>query len=138
MNKHIRSFLQRGMCFGGFGPIVASVVFYILSLTVEGFSITAGQVFLAVASTYILAFLHAGSSVFHEIDSWPLTKSTFFHLGTLYVAYLLCYIVNSWIPFEPIVILIFTAVFVVFYFIIFITVTLSVNALARKINKRLE
>ena len=126
------------MCYGGFGPIVAAVVFYILSLTIENFSISAARVLLAVVSTYILAFVHAGASVFNEIDGWPLAKSTLFHLGTLYIAYILCYIVNSWIPFEPIVVLIFTLSFAALYFIIWITVVLSVKTLAKRINKKLK
>lgn len=138
MNKYVKSFLHRGLIFGGFGPIVCGIVFLVLSLTLNDFTLSGKEVFLAVVSTYLLAFVQAGVSIFNQIEEWPLVKSLFCHFSTLYLAYSLCYIANSWIPFEPKIILIFTAIFVALYFFIWITVYLCIKAASRKLNSKLK
>ncbi len=138
MNKYLKSFLQRGIAFGGFGPIIAGIVFLCISFSIEDFSLTAPQVFLAILSTYMLAFVQAGASVFNQIESWPIAKSLLCHLGSIYLAYLLCYIVNSWIPFELMALLIFTLIFIVSYFSIWLTVYFITKATSKKINSKLS
>ena len=138
MNKYLKAFLLRGLIFGGFGPVILGIVFGILGATLEDFSLTGGEVLLAVVSTYLLAFVHAGASVFNQIEHWPVAKSMLFHFLSLYVAYSACYIVNSWIPFEPMVILIFTAIFAATYFLIWGIVVLAVKSTEKRLNKKLE
>ena len=138
MKSYVKSFFHRGMLFGGFGPIVAGIVFFILSLTLENFSLTGTEVFLSIVSTYLLAFIHAGASIFNQIEEWPLAKSLLCHFTSLYFAYVICYLVNAWIPFEPMVLLIFTAIFVVVYFVIWMIVYLSVRASSKKMNQKLS
>ena len=138
MNIYLKKFLQRGISFGGFGPIIVGIVFYIISLTLEGFSLGGGEVFLAILSTYILAFVQAGASVFNQIEEWPLAKCTFVHFLTLYLAYVLCYLVNSWIPFDINVVLIFTAMFAAGYFVVWLAVFISIKAVSKKLNAKIK
>lgn len=138
MNKYFKEFLHRGLVFGGFGPIILGIIFFVLSETLNDFSLTGGQILLGIVSTYILAFVQAGASVFNQIEHWPITKSLFFHFGMLYVVYVLCYILNSWIPFEWGVIGIFTAVFVAVYFIVWFTVYFIAKATGKKLNATLK
>ena len=138
MNIYLKRFLQRGIAFGGFGPIIVGIVFYILSLTLEGFSLGGGEVFLAILSTYILAFVQAGASVFNQIEEWPLAKCTFIHFLTLYLTYVLCYLINSWIPFDINVVLIFTAIFAAGYFVVWLTVFVSIKAVSKKLNAKIK
>lgn len=138
MNKNLKEFLRRGLIFAGFGPVVAGIVFIILDFALGGFSLGGSEVLLAIASTYILAFVHAGSSVFHQIEEWSISKALLCQLSLLYVSYTLCYIINSWIPFEPMVILIYTAIFVVAYLLIWLIVYLSVRGASRRYNAQLK
>ncbi len=138
MNKYFKEFLHRGLIFGGFGPIVAGIVFAILGVAIDDFSLSGGQVLMAIASTYLLAFIHAGVSVFNQIEHWPMAKSLLFHFLSLYLAYSLCYIANSWIPFEPMVLVIFTAIFAVTYFIVWFTVYFAIKATEKRLNKKLK
>lgn len=138
MNIYLKRFLERGIAFGGFGPIIVGIVFYILSLTLEGFSLGGGEVFLAILSTYILAFVQAGASVFNQIEEWPLAKCTFVHFLTLYLAYVFCYLVNSWIPFDINVVLIFTAIFAAGYFVIWLAVFISIKTVSKKLNAKIK
>ena len=138
MNRYVKEFLRRGLMFGGFGPVVAGIVFAALGATLENFSLSGSQVLLATVSTYLLAFIHAGASVFNQIEHWPIGKSLLFHFLSLYIAYSVCYCVNSWIAFEPLVLLIFTAVFAAIYFAVWLTVYFSVKLSARSLNKKLK
>lgn len=134
MNKYVKIFILRGAAFAGFGPIVAGIVL----ASIPNVNLAGGQVLLAVVSTYLLAFVQAGATVFNQIEHWPLAKSLLCHFGSLYLAYSACYLVNSWIPFEPLVLLIFTAVFVGIYFAVWITVYLCVLTIGRKLNKHIK
>ncbi len=138
MNKYLKAFLHRGLIFGGFGPIVVGIVYAILSKTVEGFYLEGTEVLTAIFSTYLLAFVQAGVTVFNQIEDWSVPKSLFFHFVTLYCAYSACYIFNSWVPFEPMVLLIFSLIFTVVFFVIWITVYLSVKATSKKMNLKLK
>lgn len=138
MNKYVKSFLHRGLLFAGFGPIVAGIVYFCISLSAEPLSLTGGQMLLAIVSTYLLAFVHAGASVFNQIDEWPLAKSVFWHFASLYLAYVICYLVNTWIPFEWIALAIFTGVFVGVYLVVWLVVFVSIKLTEKRLNKKLN
>ena len=138
MKKYIKEFLLRGMMFGGFGPIILGIVYLVLSYTIDDFSLNGIEVFTAIISVYLLAFIHAGASIFNQIEGWGIAKSLLNHLSTLYIAYSLCYIINSWIPFEWTVLLIFTLVFLAVYFVVWFIVYFCVKATSKKFNKSLN
>ena len=137
MNKYVKEFFHRGLLFGGFGPVIIGIVYAVLQNTLSDFSISGTQVCLAIVSSYMLAFVQAGASVFNQIESWSLLKSLFFHFFTLYLAYCLCYIANTWIPFKAEVLLIFSLIFIIGYFVIWAAVLLCIKAYAKKLNKKL-
>lgn len=124
--------------FSGFGPIIMAIIYLIISLTNDGLALNGTEVFTAVLSTYVLAFIHAGASVFNQIEQWPIAKSLLFHFGSLYLAYTGCYLLNSWIEFNLVAWLIFTGIFVVIYFVVWTIVVIAVKSTSKKINARLE
>ena len=75
MNRYLKNFLHRGLIFAGFGPVVAGIVFLILQLSGVNVTLSGANIFSTVISTYIIAFLHAGSSLFHEIESFSPAKA---------------------------------------------------------------
>ncbi len=137
-HKPVRDFFLCGLMFAGFGPVIMGIVYLILQLTLKDFTLNGVEVFTAILSTYLLAFVHAGASVFNRIESWSLAKSLLFHFGTLYIAYALCYVLNTWIPFEPLMLGIFTALFVVGYGVVWLIVYVCVKSAERKLNQRLR
>ena len=137
MNKYLKGFLHRGLLFGGFGPVIVGIVYATLEQTLPTFSLSGREVCIGIASTYLLAFLQAGGSVFNQIEHWSPVRSLLCHFSLLYVTYVLCYLVNRWIPFRPEIIALFTAIFVVGYIVIWLTVWLSVRAVGRKLNHML-
>ena len=138
MNKYVKEFFHRGLIFGGFGPIILGIVFAILEGTVDGFTLGGGEVLVAVISTYVIAFVQAGASVFNQIEHWPITKSTLCHFSSLFLVYSIGYIINAWIPFEPVVLLIFCLVFIAVYLTVWLTVYLSTKAYTKKLNEKIH
>ena len=129
---------MRGLIFGGFGPIILGIVFFCISIFHHGITFGGTEILLGIISVYILAFVHAGASIFNQIEEWGLNKSIAYHFGTLYIAYSLCYLINSWIPFDLKIFGIFTAIFVGVYFVIWTIVYLCVRSASKKINTKLN
>ena len=129
-------FIMRGLIFGGFGPIVTAIVCAIVGAVTKDNMITTFDFFLATITTYILAFVVAGCSMIYTIEKWSFAKASLVHLSLLYLSYLLVYVTNSWIPFSWVGILIFTAIFIVGYFVIWLSIYLSLKAQANKLNKK--
>ena len=124
--------------FSGLGPVTAALIIFIISQLEELPALSGMQVLIIVASTYILAFVQAGATVFNQIEHWSLPKSLACHFASLYAVYVLCYLVNTWIPFNINVILTFTIIFAASFFAIWTIVFLSVRHLSKKLNKNLR
>lgn len=137
MNKYLKEFFKRGLMFSGFGPIVMAIIYLFVDMGLDSFALSSSELFTAIISTYILAFLHAGASVFNSIEHWSLLKSTACHFLSLYFAYSFCYVVNSWIPFIPEILLIFTIVFIAVYIIVWLIVYILIKATAKKLNSKI-
>ncbi len=138
MNIYVKEFIKRGLMFSGLGPVTAAIVIFIISLFEENLQLDGLQVLIMAVSTYILAFVQAGATVFNQIEHWSVPKSLACHFSSLYAVYILCYLVNTWIPFNINVILTFTAIFVAVFFIIWTVVFLAVRHLSKKLNKNLH
>lgn len=134
MNKYVKEFILRGMMFSGLGPVVLGIIYFAVSSATEGITLSAKDVLIGIVSTYIIAFVQAGASVFNQIEHWSVPKSLFFHFGSLYIVYSLSYIANSWIPFEPKVLLIFTLIFILVYFAVWITVYTFAKRTGKRFN----
>ena len=134
MNKYVKEFLHRGLMFSGLGCIIAAII-----ISSEPSLVHDGKTVLtAIVSTYFLAFIHAGTSVFHMVEGWSAVKSAFFQLLTLYVSYLACYLANSWLTFNVAIVGIFTVIFIAVYLLVWLTVYFSIRATSKKLNKSLK
>ena len=138
MNIYVKEFIKRGLMFSGLGPVTAALIIFIIFQLEEIPALSGMQVLIIVASTYILAFVQAGATVFNQIEHWSLPKSLACHFASLYAVYVLCYLVNTWIPFNINVILTFTIIFAASFFAIWTIVFLSVRHLSKKLNKNLR
>lgn len=138
MNTCIKKFLHRGLVFAGFGPVVMGIIYAVLEYTIEDLNVSGTEICLAIVSTYFLAFIQAGVSVFNQMEEWSIAKSTACHFTVLYLAYILCYLINTWIPFRWEVLLLFTVIFAVGYCIIWLSVVISIKLVSQKINKKLS
>ncbi|MDD6302729.1 MAG: DUF3021 domain-containing protein [Bacillales bacterium] len=138
MNKYVKKFCVRGLIFSGLGPIVLAIIYFILQMNNVDFKMTGFEACLGIVSTYIIAFVHAGSSVFPQIESWGKVKAMFFQLICLYTVYTVFYLINGWIKFNYVVFLIYTGCFILGFLLIWLIVYLSLNKEKDKLNKQLE
>ena len=138
MNKYFKEFLHRGLMFSGFGPIVFGIIVLCISYFDSVAVHSARNIFMGIVTTYTIAFVQAGVTVFNQIEHWSVPKSMFCHFGLLYVVYSLSYIANSWIPFKAEVIVTFTVIFAVLFFAVWGIVYLCVRKKKKKINEKLS
>ena len=138
MNRYIKEFFHRGLMFSGFGPITFGIIYAVQSGTAEAFTLDGPQLLAAIFSTYLIAFVQAGATVFNQIEHWPVMKGLLCHFSLLYITYSVSYILNSWIPFDIKVIGIFTAIFVAVYISIWVIVYFVTKGTSRKLNAKLD
>ena len=134
----MKEFLRRGLMFAGFGPIVFGIIVLCISYFDSVAVHSARNIFMGIVTTYAIAFVQAGVTVFNQIEHWSVPKSMLCHFGLLYVVYSLSYIANSWIPFKAEVLAVFTIIFVAVFFTIWGIVYLCVRNTSKKINKKLR
>ena len=135
MKRYILDFLRRGLAAMGFGPMVLAVLY--LLLPVE--ALTAREVSLGIFSLSALAFLAGGLNVLYQIERLPLMAAIGIHGGVLYAGYLATYLLNGWLDWGRLPVLVFTAIFAVGYLAIWAVIyaimrrsTARVNALLRQ------
>ena len=137
MNKYVRSFMHRGLIFSGLGPVTAGIVYLILELSHVEINVNGLDLFLAIITTYVMAFVHAGSTVFNDIESWGKAKGILFQMSTIYVVYMAGYLINHWIPLNWIIIVIFTGAFVASFLITWFTIFFINRKVTNRLNERL-
>ena len=135
--SYVKEYFLRGFMFAGLGPIVAGIVHLILEMNNTKIELNGYQVFSAIVTTYIIAFVHAGSSVFSRIESWSIVKQMLFQFVSIYLVYTIGYLINSWIPLKLEVILIYTGCFVLGFLLIWLIVYLITKSTAGKMNEKL-
>lgn len=135
MKRYILVFLRRGLAAMGFGPMVLAVLY--LLLPVE--ALTAREVSLGIFSLSALAFLAGGLNVLYQIERLPLMAAIGIHGGVLYAGYLATYLLNGWLDWGRLPVLVFTAIFAVGYLAIWAVIyaimrrsTARVNALLKR------
>ncbi len=138
MKKIIKSFVLRGLIFSGFGPLIVSIVYAIIGVSTKENLITTNQFLLSTLSSYLLAFIVAGCSILYQIEKLSLLKSSLIHSIALYITYLSCYLINSWIQANWLDVFIFTSIFVVGYFIIWISIYTSIKITVKKLNEKIK
>ena len=138
MNKYVKTFLHRGLLFAWGGPVVLGIVYLFIELSGEHLSLNGIELFIAILSTCIIAFVHAGSSVFPIIEHWSKVKSMFFQFLCIYSVYTIAYLINSWLPFDWKILLSYTSAFVGTFLLIWIIVLLTVNQLSKRMNQQLK
>ena len=138
MKKYVKEFMSRGLICGGFGPIVVGIVYFIISLTINNFSLNGLEILVAIISSYILAFIQAGATVFEQIESFSPVKSLLLHMVSVYITYIFVYLVNSWIPFDLTVIIIFTFIFITLFLLIWFMVYFINRNLTKKMNEKIK
>ena len=138
MKKFWKEFLFRGLISAAGGPVVLAVIYGILGATGAAESLSPREVCMGILSITLLAFIAAGMTAIYQMEQLPLPIMILLHGGSLYIAYILTYLLNGWLQKSLTSFLVFTGIFVTGYALIWFIIYLFEKAKADKLNKMLN
>lgn len=138
MKEFLKGFLFRGLVACGGGPVVLAVIYGILGATGEVTELSPGEVSLGILSITVLAFFVAGMTAIYQMEKLPLSMAILLHGGALYAAYLVIYLLNGWMQRQLTPILVFTAVFLAGYGLVWLMIYLITKTKTQRLNELLK
>ena len=137
MKKFALEFLRRGLVACGFGPIVLAVLYLVLKTNgVE--TLTVDEVCLGIFSLTALAFIAGGMNAVYQMERLPLMLAILIHGGVLYAGYLAVFLLNGWLQQGLAPLLVFTAVFVIGYLVIWVIIYSVTKQKTAMLNQMLK
>ena len=118
MKKFVLEFLRRGFAACGMGPIILAILYLILQQTAAVETLTVNQVCIGIFSITALAFIAGGMNAIYQIERSPLMVAILIHGSVLYISYLVTYLLNDWLDWGVMSIVVFSAIFLVGYIVI--------------------
>ena len=138
MKKFVLEFVRRGLFATGLGPIVLAIVYLILKQSAAIDALTVNQVCIGIFSLSVLAFIAGGMNAIYQVERLPLMTAILIHGAILYVGYIGTYLLNDWLDFGVIPIIVFTAIFVVGYIVIWAIIYSIIKRNTAKLNEMLK
>ena len=138
MKRFTLEFLRRGAIASGIGPIVLAIIYMILQQVAEVETLTVNQVCIGIFSLTALAFIAGGLNALYQIERLPLLMAILIHGSVLYASYLVTYLINDWLDLGVIPIIIFSAIFVVGYIVIWVIIYSIIRRNTARLNEILE
>ena len=138
MKKFLKGFIFRGLVACGFGPLALAVVFLILHSRGVVDVLTVEEMCTGIFSMAALAFAVGGINAIYQIERLPLMAAILIHGGTLYLCYLATYLVNAWLKWAAVPVLVFTIIFVVGYAVIWVIIYTVTKKNTAKVNAVLK
>lgn len=137
MKKHLIAFLKRGLTCCAGGPVILAVVYGILGATGEVLTLGTLEVCRGILTVTLMAFIAAGMTVVYENEKLPLFCAILLHAVALYLDYILVYLLNGWLVAGVRPILVFSAVFVAGFALVWLLIYLFTRRSAERLNRKL-
>ena len=138
MKRFVSEFFRRGLTACGFGPIILAVLYLILHYNGAVETLSVNQVCIGIFSITLLAFVAGGMNAVYQIEQLPLMIAILIHGAVLYVSYLATYLLNDWLDWGWIPVLVFSGIFVVGYLAIWAVIYSVIRRNTQKLNKMLK
>ena len=138
MKKFVLEFVRRGLIATGLGPIVLAIVYLILKQSAAIDTVTVNQVCVGIFSLTALAFITGGMNAIYQVERLPLMTAILIHGVVLYLGYLITYLLNDWLDFGVMPVIIFTAIFAVGYIVIWTVIYSIMKRNTTKLNEKLK
>lgn len=138
MKKFVLEFLRRGFAAAGIGPIILAILYLILQQTAAVEILSVNQVCTGIFSITALAFLAGGMNAIYQIEQLPLMAAILIHGSVLYISYLSTYLLNNWLDWGTIPIVVFSAIFVAGYLLIWAIIYSILKRNTNKLNEILK
>ena len=138
MKKFILDFLRRGFIACGLGPIVLAIPYLILQQTAAVEMLTVKEVCIGIFSLTALAFIAGGMNAIYQIEQFPLMIAILLHGTILYISYLVTYLLNDWLEWGAESIIVFSAIFVIGYLVIWAVIYSIIKRNTAMLNEGLK
>ena len=138
MKKFLSDFFLKGLIAAAFGPPVLAIVYWILGYTGAVKSFSPNEVALGILTIELLALVIGGMSAIYQQEQLPLATAILIHGGVLYAAYIVIYLINGWLQRKLMPILVFSAIFLTGYALIWAFIYLFNKQRTKKINENLH
>ena len=135
MKKCILEFIKRGLMAAGGGPVILAGVYGALGATGTVVNLAPTEVCLSILSITLLAFIAAGITMIYTLEQLPLSLAILIHGGVLYLAYLLAYLVNDWLPRNEIGL--FSIIFAAGFALVWLVIHLCIRNSTKKLNEKM-
>ena len=137
MKKIVLEFIRRGMMACGIGPMVLVVLYFILQQNGSIEVLMVNEVCIGIVSLSALAFIAGGMNAIYQVERLPLMVAVLIHGVVLYVSYLVTYLLNDWLEWGKIPVLVFSGIFVVGYLVIWAIIYSIMKRNTKKMNELL-
>lgn len=138
MKKFVLEFLRRGFAACGMGPIILAILYLILQQTAAVETLTVNQVCIGIFSITALAFIAGGMNAIYQIERLPLMVAILIHGSVLYISYLVTYLLNDWLDWGVMPIVVFSAIFLVGYIVIWALIYSITKNRIERLNEALK
>ena len=138
MKKDALEFLRRGVMSCGVGPIILAVLYLILHHNGVVENVSVKELCVGIFSLSALAFVAGGINALYQLERLPLMAAILIHGSVLYVSYLMTYLVNGWLEWGRVPVLVFTGIFVVGYLVIWAVIYFVIKRKTKNLNKMLK
>ena len=138
MKKFAKEFLLRGLIAASGGPIVLAVIYGVLGATGTVSSLSPREVCLGILTIALLAFTVAGMTAIYQMERLPLISGILIHGAVLYAVYVLIYLINGWLQRQWTAVLVFTAVFLAGYALIWMIIYIVTKRKTQQLNQKLK
>ena len=138
MKKICLEFLRRGSMACGIGPLVLAVIYLVLRECAGVETLTVSEVCIGILSLSALAFIAGGMNAIYQAERLPLMLAILIHGIVLYLSYLATYLLNNWLDWGTLPILVFSGIFVVGYLAIWAVIYAIIKRNTRKLNEMLK
>ena len=138
MKKVALEFLRRGVMSCGVGPIIIAVLYLILHHNGVVENVSVKELCVGIFSLSALAFVAGGINALYQLERLPLMAAILIHGSVLYVSYLVTYLVNGWLEWGRVPVLVFTGIFVVGYLVIWAVIYFVIKRKTKNLNKMLK
>ena len=138
MRKFILEFLRRGWGACGVGPLILGIIYLALRQSAALETLTINQACIGIFSTAALAFVAGGMNAVYRLERLPLMAAISIHGGVLYLSYLVTYLLNDWLEWGSVPILVFSGIFLFGYLAIWVTIYSIIRRNTQKLNESLR
>ena len=138
MKRIVLDFIRRGLAACGFGPLILAAIY--LMLQGQGLLevLTVQEVCMGIYTLAALAFIAGGMNVLYQIERLPLMAAVTIHGSVLYVSYMATYLLNGWLEWGTMPVLVFSGIFVIGYLAIWAGIYAVIKRSTERLNAVLK